>query len=203
MQNRISAFFLTFSILTVLALPLSALLPSAEEAEIYESVIRLHVLACSDSKEDQAEKLAVRDEILSIVGELLADVTSRDAAEKLLEQELPLLEEAASALLRSRGSAHSVKVTLTTEEYPTRVYENVTLPSGSYTSLRVLIGKAEGKNWWCVLFPQLCVTSERVDEVMIEAGLTPSQIRLITGDSPDVVIRFRLLEWLSSLRKNK
>ena len=103
-------------------------------------------------------------------------------------------------ILRENGSELPVDVKLTYESYPTRAYGCVTLPAGTYRSLRVLIGSAEGKNWWCILFPELCTGAAGCEkEELVEAGLTPSQIRLITGDSTEVKVRFRLLEMISGL----
>jgi len=199
MHSRFTVFLLTFSILTALMLPVSALMPTAADAAIYDDVIRLHVLANSDSDADQATKLRVRDGVLAAVEALLCGITDRGAAEAILRENLAVIETAANDVLAAEDSPDRAVVTLTEERYPTRVYEWVTLPAGRYTSLRVMIGKAAGQNWWCVLFPQLCVNAEPREELLIEAGLTSSQIRLITGNSPDVVIRFRLLEWLSSI----
>ncbi len=207
MQKQLTVFLLTFSILTALMLPISAFFPSAKDTELYDNIIRLHVLANSDSEEDQALKLKVRDGILDTVSGLLSDVTDRVEAEKILSKNLTLLENSANETLRSNNSPNTAAVTLTKESYPTRIYENYTLPAGTYTSLRILIGEAEGQNWWCVLFPQLCVgkssdtgTLALVDDSeLIEAGLTPSQIRIITGNSPDIVVKFRLLELFEKL----
>ncbi len=206
MQNRITVFLLTFSITVALMLPVSAALPSREDAELYDNIIRLHVLASSDSDEDQAEKLLVRDGILDTVSWVLDGVNDRAGAEAAIEANLALIERTANDVLATLGSVHTASVTLTKEEYPTRQYEGFTLPAGTYTSLRVLIGEAEGANWWCVLYPKLCVTSERtaavIDESeLVEAGLTPSQVRIITGATPDVVIKFRFLEFLGRLFK--
>lgn len=211
-SKQFLVFLLTFSILTALALPFAAVIPSEEEAAVYDSVIRLHVLANSDSDEDQALKLKVRDGILSTAAGLVEGCTDFESAREALAGALPELRDAALGVLRSEGSDYDVRVTLTREEYPTREYRGVTLPAGEYTSLRVLIGEAAGHNWWCVLFPQLCVTTASEGgevgdftilddtEPLVEAGLTPSQIELITGDSPRVTVKFRLLEWLKSLR---
>ncbi len=211
-SKQFTVFLLTFSILTALALPFAAVIPSEEEAAVYDSVIRLHVLANSDSDEDQALKLKVRDGILSTAAGLVEGCTDFESAREALEGALPELCDAALGVLRREGSDYDVRVTLTREEYPTREYRGVTLPAGEYTSLRVLIGEASGHNWWCVLFPQLCVTTASEGgevgdftilddtEPLVEAGLTPSQIELITGDSPRVTVKFRLLEWLKSLR---
>lgn len=202
MQNRISVFLLTFSIIIALMLPVSASLPSHADLGLYDGIIRLHVLANSDTDADQALKLAVRDGILEIVSELLSDVSDRDAAERILSENLTAIENRAADVLTENGSDYSVCVTLTKEAYPTRVYGDITLPAGTYTSLRVLIGEAEGQNWWCVLFPKLCVTGQSIrtdTNALIEAGLTPSQVRIITGNSPDVVIKFRFLEFFSRI----
>lgn len=209
MHNRLTVFLLTFSILTALMLPVSALFPTPSDSELYDSIIRLHVIANSDSDPDQALKLLVRDNILGTVSELLGGVTDRSEAEIILRSNLGLIEDKAREVLLSERSNYGVAVTLTEEDYPTRVYESVTLPAGSYTSLRVLIGDADGENWWCILFPTLCVTAERevtaaaiiddTEETLLEAGLTPSQIRIITGSTPDVKVKFRILEYFERI----
>ena len=206
MKSKLTVFLLTFSILTALSLPISALLPSAEDAEIYDNVIRLHVLANSDSDEDQALKLKVRDGVLEAASELLSGITDRNEAEAIIRQNLTTLETAAKKVLHTEGSAYPVSVTLTRESYPTREYGSFALPAGTYTSLRVLIGDAEGKNWWCMLFPSLCIGAEKeapaavIDESeCIEAGLTPSQVKIIKGNSPTVKVKFRVLEFIGGL----
>ncbi len=204
MQNRLTVFLLTFSIIISLMLPISAALPSREDMQLYDKIIRLHVIANSDTNEDQALKLRVRDGILATVSELLEGVSDRAAAEAVLSENLDVIQNAAQSVLRAEESEYHAGVTLTKEYYPTREYEGFTLPSGEYTSLRVLIGEAEGQNWWCVLFPKMCVTSKQKitasdDGALIEAGLTPSQVRIITGNSPDVVIKFRFIEFFSRL----
>ncbi|MBQ8249132.1 MAG: stage II sporulation protein R [Clostridia bacterium] len=207
MQKHITVFLLTFSILTALMLPISAFFPTIEDAKLYDNIIRLHVLANSDSEEDQELKLKVRDGILDTVATLLDGVTDRTITENILSENLQAIESVAKKVLDDNSSTYTVSVTLTKEAYPTRDYENYTLPAGTYTSLRVLIGEAEGQNWWCVLFPQLCIgKTEAVstlavidDSELLEVGLTPSQIRIIKGDSPDIVVKFRLLEFFEGL----
>lgn len=206
MKNKLTVFLLTFSAITALMLPLSALVPTSEDAELYDNVIRLHVLANSDSDADQALKLKVRDSVLETASTLLSGITDRDAAEAVLSDNLAVLEAAAHAALAAEGSSYTVSVTLTKEKYPTREYGNFALPAGKYTSLRVLIGNAEGRNWWCMLFPSLCIGAEKeasvavIDESeCIEAGLTPSQVKIITGNSPTVKVKFRILEFVGNL----
>lgn len=212
--DRLCVFLVTFSILCAASLPVFGFLPDADDYDIYDSVIRLHVLANSDSDYDQQLKLKVRDRILEVAAKLSESAADVDAARAILADNLDVIADAAKEVLENAGSDYSVRVTLTRESYPTREYGSLRLPAGEYTSLRVLIGEAEGHNWWCVLFPQLClapavseapaqpnetVTLDYDDEKLIAAGLTPSQIELITGDSPRVTVRFRLLEFLGEL----
>lgn len=164
---------------------------------IYDGVIRLHVLASSDSAEDQMLKLRVRDAILADTEGLLEGAASRDEAEARLCAAIPEIETAAIACLRENGCDADVSVTLGEEDYPRRVYEDVALPAGEYLSLRVCIGEAEGKNWWCVLFPPMCLSaaSERRADACLAAGLTEGQYRMITDtEGAQYKLRFKVVE---------
>ncbi len=176
------------------------LMPIRGEAEIYDTVVRLHVLANSDSEEDQALKLQVRDAVLSVTSPLLADCKTQDEAKAVLEANTPAIRSAAEQALKRLGRSDSVTVLLGIEAYPERDYDSFCFPSGNYLSLRVCIGEAEGKNWWCCLFPPLClgastVSTEEAEDAFISVGLTPSQYKIITEtDKPVYRIRFRILE---------
>ena len=196
-HDKLTVFLLVFSVVYLLMMPFSAL---REDMGIYDEVIRPHVLADSDEPEAQRLKLKVRDGILGLVDEILDDTADIGSADAALDAGKERIRLEAQRILRENGSELPVDVTLTYESYPTRAYGCVTLPAGRYRSLRVLIGSAEGKNWWCILFPELCTSAAGCEkEELVEAGLTPSQIRLITGDSTGVKVRFRLLEILSEL----
>jgi stage II sporulation protein R len=176
-------------------------LPVHGEAEIYDNVIRLHVLANSDSEEDQALKLTVRDAVLKKTKTMLENVDNREQAEAVLRQNLPVIEQTARDALRAEGAENGVTVELGHESYPTREYECLAFPAGEYLSLRVMIGEAEGQNWWCVLFPPLCLTaataqSERETEtVCLAAGLSGEQYRMIADtDETKYKLRFKILE---------
>lgn len=180
-------------------------LPIHGEEKIYESVLRLHVLANSDSDEDQALKLKVRDEILSYVSPRVIDSKNREEAQRILQNELENIEKIAAQTVAREGYDYSVDVTLTVEEYPTRNYEAMSFPSGEYISLRVMIGEAEGQNWWCVLFPPLCLSaaSESVEneEAFIAVGLNSDQYKIITEtDDTTYYLRFKLLEALQGIK---
>ena len=185
-----AAFLSAYTILTCL--------PVHGEEEIYNSTIRLHVLANSDSEEDQAEKLLVRDAVLTYLEASLAQNDTYESALSAVSNHLESIRERAEETLDGK---YAVRVELGREKYPVRQYENYTLPAGEYTSLRVLIGEGEGKNWWCVLFPRLCTsraTEEEVYEDFIAAGCSPEQYRPIKNESgPKYKIRFRSLEILS------
>ncbi len=175
-------------------------LPVNGESEIYDNTLRLHVLANSDDEQDQALKLLVRDEIIKKAESLAVDCSDIDSAKTVYGENLSLFKQIAQKVIIQNGYDYSVSVTLGEEYYPERQYEEFRLPAGNYTSLKVNIGNAEGKNWWCVLFPPLCVEAAEAKEEMVQTGFTPNQIRVLTdSESPKYVIRFRILEWAESL----
>ena len=189
----------------VLCVAICNILPIHGEEKIYESVVRLHVLANSDSDEDQALKLKVRDAILAYVSPRVIDSKSREDAIKILQGELASIEDIAKSVVLEQGYEYKVQVTLTLEDYPTRNYESLSFPSGEYVSLRVLIGEAEGQNWWCVLFPPLCLSaaSDKVsnEEAFIAVGLNSDQYKIITeSEDATYYLRFKILEAIKSAR---
>ncbi len=202
MQKRI----LIVTLVLCSALLFVGLLPVHGEAEIYDTVVRLHVLANSDSDEDQALKLCVRDAVLEVTSPLLSDCASQEEAKELLLAHTEDITAAAEAVIASAGRSDAVTVLLDMEEYPERTYDSFCFPSGSYLSLRVCIGEAEGKNWWCCLFPPLClgastVSRDEAEDAFISVGFTPSQYKIITDSSQPVYrVRFKLLELLQGLR---
>lgn len=176
---------------------------AADASAIYGETIRLHILAKSDSEEDQALKLAVRDALLIEVERLTADVSDKAEGESVLRDNLSDLQKISEQALRKQNCNDKVEITLTTEYYPTRAYEDLRLPAGEYTSLQVKIGAAEGKNWWCVLFPPVCTSSARAEEAMQETGFSKNQIRLLTEDEdPTYTLRFRIVEQFSKLKRS-
>ena len=179
----------------------ATLMPTREDMKIYDSLIRLHVIADSDTAEAQALKLKVRDAILSEVAALTENCSDRDEAERVLRENAEYFEAVSEKTLRENGSDDAVSVTVGMEKYPVRSYEGLRLPSGEYCSMKVMIGDAEGKNWWCVLFPPLCVGSAtQVEEKLVSVGFSPDQVKVLTDtDSPKYRIRFKLLDVLGSI----
>lgn len=177
------------------------LLPIHGEAAIYDTAVRLHVLADSDSEEDQALKYKVRDAILATASPMLEGCRTQEEAIARLEENREALSLAARAVIAEEGREDSVEILLGREEYPTRSYDSFCFPAGEYVSLRVRIGSGEGKNWWCCLFPPLCIGAASAEDACISVGLTPSQYKIITeSDKPVYRVRFKLLELFESWR---
>ncbi len=193
----------TFLILTVALV--AGLFPIHGEAAIYDTVVRLHVVANSDSAEDQALKLQVRDAIISIVSPAVEDCKTQAEAIAAIEDIIPQIEFAAQSTVAENGYDYSVSVKLGREYYPTKNYESCAFPEGEYVSLRVLIGESAGQNWWCCLFPPLCLSTATPDDkksnedAFISVGLTSDQYKFVTEtENPKYKARFKILETISS-----
>lgn len=185
--------------LFVACLVCTALWAEATQVRLASQVIRLHVLANSDSEEDQALKLEVRDRVLETTSALLAGETEPQAAAVLLDQHLDDIAQTAAQEISAQGHDDRVEVRLEQTWFPTRQYQGISLPAGNYLALRVLIGAAEGHNWWCVVFPNLCLPA--VSERALEAStLTPGQISLLQEEETSYVFRFKALELWQSLK---
>ena len=160
-----------------------------------EQVVRLHVLANSDSQADQALKLEIRDHVLDWTTELLAHTENRQEAEALLRGNLLEIEAEAAREVRRLGYEYPVRVELTQAEFPTKEYDGFTLPAGQYLALRVLIGEAAGHNWWCVLFPPLCTAAATdLPACALSKGLGEEELKLITEENQGYVLKFKSVE---------
>ena len=168
-----------------------------EQAALADKVIRLHVLANSDSEADQALKLRVRDRILAEAADLFAPGETVAQARETLTLALPALAEAGAEVVREEGYEYAVSASL--EEnvwFPTKQYTDFALPQGSYTALRVVIGEGGGRNWWCVVFPPLCLGSvtETTEEAAALGDLSESDVALMTGEDEGYVVKFKAIE---------
>ena len=165
-----------------------------------DEVIRLHVVANSDSQEDQDIKLQVRDAVNDYLGELLADVTSVEEAKAYIQECLPKIQKVANEVLIRCGVEPDAVVTFCKETFGTRLYDTFRLPAGVYEALRVTIGEGEGQNWWCVAFPTLCVpaTSEGFEDVAAGAGF-PERLSDALQEQESCSIRFFLLDCMGRL----
>ncbi|MDE6591343.1 MAG: stage II sporulation protein R [Oscillospiraceae bacterium] len=192
------------ALLLALGLTLTAgVWASASGSALAGQVLRLHVVANSDSDGDQALKLLVRDAVLEAATPLLDGISDRAAAEQALAPHLDELARAGAAALAARGCGDRVAVALADQWFPTKEYDGFSLPAGQYRALRVTIGKGAGRNWWCVVFPPLCLASvtESSVETAAEGVLSDDQVSLITGQDGGYVLKFRLIEWWEELTR--
>ncbi|MDR2606737.1 MAG: stage II sporulation protein R [Oscillospiraceae bacterium] len=164
-----------------------------EQAELASKIVRLHVVANSDSEADQAYKLQVRDRVLAELAPVLAGSAGRDEA----------LRRIASAMPELSAKFPDCEISIANERFPERQYDTFALPAGEYTALRVTIGSGAGRNWWCVVFPALCLEAaeaENSDSADAFALLSDEEVELITGSDSGYVIKFKLLEIIERLK---
>ena len=161
-----------------------------------EKTIRLHVVANSDSAEDQAQKLQVRDAVLEKVAQITETCSDAASAKREIALHIDEIREAAQ-----KETAYDVQVRMGTEQFETRYYDTFTLPAGEYPALRVNLGKAQGHNWWCVVFPSLCTaaTSDALERTAAVGGFDSEEMELIEGGEEAYELRFKSFEWLQAL----
>ena len=197
--------FHTFELALLLALA-AALLWGAwslhRQDDLQEKMIRLHVIANSDSDADQTLKLCVRDAVLRRAEDILKQSADMTEARARLRDSLPAIGDAAAQELAAQGSGYAVSVSLEDTEFPRKTYDGFALPAGEYLALRVVIGAGEGRNWWCVVYPPLCTAAAcELEGVALEGGMTADDLSLMTGENAGYVLRFRSLELWERLRQ--
>lgn len=160
--------------------------------EIRESVLRLHVIANSDSEADQALKLKVRDAVLEAGNDIFDGSVTREEARARLEPQREKLEEAALKVIKEEGYDYSVRINIEEEYFNTRTYEKFTLPAGDYMAVRVIIGEGKGKNWWCIMFPPLCLPAAEGDAEISDV-LGERELKVVEKN-PKYEPRFKIIE---------
>lgn len=201
MDRRLKRWELALMAGVLCALVVGSWLGREQEA-LADRVIRLHVIANSDSPDDQALKLAVRDRVLEQAESLYPKGADQEEARRALEGHLKALAAAGQAVVEEWGRDEVVSAELTRCWFPTKEYDNFALPAGEYEALRVVIGEGAGQNWWCVAFPPLCLgaASQTVEEAVQAGTFTREQARLMTEDAPEYVLRFKGMELLGELQ---
>lgn len=174
-----------------------------EQAALADSVIRLHVIANSDSEADQELKYQVRDRVLTEAAALYQPGDDLQQVRRSMEDNLPLLAQAGREVVEEQGYDYPVSASLERTWFPTKKYTDFALPAGNYTALRIVVGEGRGENWWCVAFPPLCLgsVSETVDEAAAAGNFTPGQAALITGESGGYVVKFKAIELWEEFKK--
>ena len=167
---------------------------------LQENLVRLHVVANSDSDEDQQVKLQVKDAVVNYLRPIMEEMPTKEAAMEYLRDNLAALQTVSNRVLDSLGIKDRASVTLRPESFDTRVYDTFSLPSGIYDSLRIEIGEAEGKNWWCVTFPSLCLpaTSDGFADTAVSAGFSQTLTDTLSGKKT-FHLRFFLLDCFGSI----
>lgn len=165
-------------------------------------MIRLHVIANSDSEEDQQIKLQVRDRILAFTQQTMQVAVDRKAANEALLAALPTIEKLAQDVLLENNCTDAVAVHLDSAEFPLKEYDGFRLPAGKYFALRVILGKGEGHNWWCVVYPPLCTTAAAdLRETAIACGMEQEDVQFMQEENTEFKIKFRTVELWESLRQ--
>lgn len=166
--------------------------------DIREDILRLHIIANSDSEKDQELKLKVRDALLAGGEEYFDGSINIDNAKEKLLPELNSLEQIAEDTIKASGFDYDVQITLKREYFTTRTYKDITLPAGKYLSLNVKIGEANGKNWWCVMFPPMCVSA--ADENTVLASVLNTNELNLVNRNPKYEPRFKFVELIESIK---
>lgn len=188
-----ATLYLCFSVITY---------AKTAQENIADSVLRLHIVANSNSKEDQSLKLMVRDSILEEAGSLFGSSSSLSDSEKIARENLNYIEEIAKEALKKQGCFAPVRAEIKDEAFPVKFYGDIMLPSGRYRALKITIGEGEGENWWCVMYPPMC----NIENLTMESGkdklkdaLTSDEYRMISSSSLPCQIRFKIVDLVNSL----
>lgn len=195
-MNKIKILNISLAIAFIFSILLSFVTFEARCNDLRENVFRLHIIANSDSAEDQSLKIAVRDAILAESETLFFDTQSLDDAILTTEKALPQIKRIAERVIAKEGYSYNVEVSISNSFFDTRVYEDFVLPAGEYEALKVEIGEAKGKNWWCVLFPSICVgsagdLSDAVDNKSAQVAKNPKKY----------TVRFKIVEWYETIKR--
>ena len=202
-KYSILVLFLLFLYITVCAFSYV----NAVSTDIANSVFRLHVIANSDSKEDQDLKYIVRDNVLAYMNDLCKDTKSKEEAIRIANEHLDEFKQVAMDTIKEKGFNYDVTVEIGNFSFPTKTYGDISLPSGYYDALRIKIGNADGKNWWCVMFPPLCfvdVSSGIVPDESKEAikkDLSDEEFSLISNEEDSKIsFKFKLIEFFQNAK---
>lgn len=208
MSKRIIELSMVGLIVFVLMVFVSSIYAYTNSKGIEDNLLRLHVIANSDSPEDQKLKLDVRDKIIDYFGKNFADCKSKEEMESIVSKDIDNIKKYVEMYLENIGKVCKVQVELGKSIFPTKNYGLFTVPTGEYDALRVILGEGEGKNWWCVLFPPLCMADASVvkeDRLidknnanrLLKQKLTPEEYALITSSNSEnmpVKFKFKLVE---------
>lgn len=176
-----------------------------EQRAIAEQIIRLHVVANSDTEEDQELKMKVKETIVTYLRGEMQDAVSVDEARQAIVEHLPEIEEIATEKMRAEGYDYTAEATLGESYFPVKEYGDLTFPAGDYEALRVRLGKSEGRNWWCVMYPTLCFVDSTYQVVpesskeQLKQNLTSEEYDSLLDGGEDISYSWKILEWIQDL----
>ena len=169
---------------------------------IADNVLRLHIIANSNTENDQKLKLKVRDRFLKEGAEIFGADMRMEEAEKFIMKNRERLQEIARDEIRKNGYSYDVKIELGEFSFPAKFYDDIMLPSGKYRAVRIIIGEGKGENWWCVMYPPMCV----IDDLTVKKGkkklkesLSGEEYRVVSGENPPAEIRFKIVDIINSI----
>lgn len=195
-------FVAVFIFIALLISSVSNIVLAFKDSEkIREEVVRLHIIANSDSEQDQTLKLKIRDEIIAKTGELFSTANNADQAIEKAKENAELIEKTANAEIIKNGFNYSAKVEIGNSYFPTREYNgNVVLPAGDYNAVKIIIGEGKGKNWWCVLFPNICISSSIVRQKKMSDVLSDGALNLTKSpNTTKAKLRLKSVEFFNEL----
>ena len=189
-------FFRVLTVAMVLSVILSLIPFQNSCKELYNDVFRIHIIPNSNSAFDQSLKLSVRDAVLSEISPLYDEAENKADAMRITRESLPLIENTANKVVRESGADYTVTAGIENTYFNTRYYENFTMPAGYYDALKLTIGKGRGDNFWCVMYPALCVGAATRDR--LSEDLNEGEYQVVTSD--DLEFRFKIVEYYERLR---
>ncbi len=179
----------------VISVLLSAVPFESTCSELQQDVLRLHILANSDSSFDQQMKLDIRDRVIEMISPLYSDAQSKQDAIEITQDNLQLISDTAQSVVELYDCDYSVKAQITNMYFDTRYYDDFTMPAGMYDTLQITIGEAKGKNWWCVMYPSLCVGAS--SKQSMKDDLSSDEYTVITAG--DIEFRFKIVEYFEKI----
>lgn len=204
---KIGRIFVILILLSLFILISAISYVDAVSSNIADSVFRLHVIANSDSKEDQELKLKVRDELLSYMNIISKDSANKQEAMQIANEHKEEFTQIAEKVIKENGYNYTVNVQVGKADFPTKYYGDITLPAGTYDALKVQIGEAKGQNWWCVMFPPLCFVDVSTGIVPdnskqeLKQSLDNEEYDLISKtDDNEILFKFKIVELFQNWR---
>lgn len=201
MKNKIKITLILILLLSLYIFINAYSYVNAVSSNLSNNVFRLHIIANSDSEEDQNLKYIVRDNLLEYMNKICSNCSTKDDAIQIVNSHLQEFQEIAEKTIKENGYSYPVTVEVGNFEFPTKTYGDISFPAGNYDALRVKIGESNGKNWWCVMFPPLCfidtttgVVSEESKE-QLQENLEEEEYKIVSDtDNPGFAIKFKLIE---------